>query len=56
MKAKPEQSMTRTAVFLRAEQQERLHALSEVTGAPIAELIRRAVDTYLEQRKNELKK
>ena len=28
---------------------------SKVTGAPVAELVRRAIDTYLEQRKAEIK-
>jgi predicted DNA-binding protein len=46
--------MVRTAVFLHAHQIERLHALSESTGAVVSELIRRAVDAYLEQRKAEV--
>jgi predicted DNA-binding protein len=48
-------AMKRTALFLKEKQLEQLQALSGKTGAPIAELIRRAVDVYLEQRKGELK-
>ena len=55
MKTKPD-TMARTALFLRTDQQERLQVLSDVTGAPIAELIRRAIDGYLEQRKAEIRK
>jgi hypothetical protein len=33
----------------------KLQTLSSVTGAPVAELIRRAIDAYLEQRKAEIK-
>lgn len=39
--------MKRTALFLKPEQLEKLAALSQKTGAPIAELIRRAIDAYL---------
>jgi len=47
--------MTRTALFLREEQLEKLLILSEKTGAPIAELVRRAIDKYLQERAKELK-
>ena len=47
--------MKRTALFLKEEQLEKLQALSDKTGAPIAELVRRAIDTYLTMRKKELK-
>lgn len=47
--------MKRTALFLKDEQLKKLQRLSEKTGAPVAELIRRAVDTYLKQRAKELK-
>jgi len=47
--------MKRTALFLKEQQLETLQALSEKTGAPVAELIRRAIDAYLESRKKELK-
>ena len=40
-------SMKRTALFLKAEQLKKLQALSEKTGAPVTELIRRAIDKYL---------
>ena len=47
--------MKRTALFLKEQQLEKLQTLSEKTGAPIAELIRRAIDAYLLSRKKELK-
>jgi predicted DNA-binding protein len=47
--------MKRTALFLKEQQLEKLQTLSEKTGAPVAELIRRAVDNYLAMRKKELK-
>lgn len=47
--------MKRTALFLKEAQLKKLRRLSEKTGAPIAELIRRAVDAYLKQRAKELK-
>lgn len=34
-------------VYLTHEQHERLQKLNEKTGAPVSELIRRAVDQYL---------
>ena len=43
--------MKRTALFLKEEQLEKLQRLSEKTGAPIAELVRRAIDVYLLSRK-----
>ena len=46
--------MTRTAMFLKPEQVEKLQKLSDLTGAPVAELIRRAIDAYLKQRAKEL--
>jgi predicted DNA-binding protein len=33
----------------------KLQTLSKVTGAPVAELVRRAIDAYLEQRRAEIK-
>jgi predicted DNA-binding protein len=48
-------AMKRTALFLKEQQLERLQALSEKTGAPVAELIRRAIDKYLQERAKELK-
>lgn len=48
-------TMQRTALFLKQEQIKKLLALSEKTGAPVAELIRRAIDKYLLERAKELK-
>ena len=42
-----------TRVYLKLEQAKRLAALSKETGAPIAELIRRAIDAYLKAKKGE---
>jgi predicted DNA-binding protein len=47
--------MRRTALFLKEEQIKKLLRLSEKTGAPVAELIRRAIDKYLLERAKELK-
>jgi hypothetical protein len=47
--------MRRTALFLKEDQLKKLSALSDKTGAPVAELIRRAVDKYLRERAKELK-
>jgi predicted DNA-binding protein len=47
--------MKRTALFLKEMQLKKLQKLSEKTGAPVAELIRRAIDSYLHSRKKELK-
>jgi predicted DNA-binding protein len=47
--------MKRTALFLKEEQIKKLLALSDKTGAPVAELVRRAIDKYLKQRAKELK-
>jgi predicted DNA-binding protein len=47
--------MRRTALFLKEQQLKKLQTLSQKTGAPIAELVRRAIDAYLLSRKNELK-
>jgi hypothetical protein len=40
-------TMTRINVFLPALQRQKLAERSEQTGAPVAELIRRAIDEYL---------
>ena len=40
---------------VRSGQMAKLQTLSKVTGAPVAELVRRAIDAYLEQRKAEIK-
>ena len=47
--------MKRTALFLKEDQLKKLLILSERTGAPVAELIRRAIDGYLQERAKELK-
>jgi predicted DNA-binding protein len=47
--------MKRTALFLKEQQLAKLQTLSEKTGAPIAELVRRAIDAYLLSRNKELK-
>jgi len=47
--------MKRTALFLEEEQLKKLVKLSEKTGTPVAELIRRAIDKYLKGRAKELK-
>jgi predicted DNA-binding protein len=41
----------RTTVWLPKELIERLHKLSRKTGAPMAELFRRAVEAYLKSQK-----
>jgi predicted DNA-binding protein len=46
--------MKRTALFLKAKQVTALRALSKATGVPVAELVRRAIDAYLELRKSEI--
>jgi predicted DNA-binding protein len=45
----------RTNIYLTPDQMKRLKLLNEKTGAPVAELVRRAVDEYLKQRAKELK-
>jgi predicted DNA-binding protein len=46
-------AMRRTAVLLREDQLERLNKLYEASGAVVAELIRRAIDAYLDSRSSE---
>ena len=48
-------TMKRTALFLKEAQLKKLRALSDQTGAPVAELIRRAIDKYLKEHARELK-
>jgi predicted DNA-binding protein len=45
----------RTNVYLSAQQKKALEKLSARTGAPVAELVRRAVDSYLKLRRKEIK-
>jgi hypothetical protein len=47
--------MRRTALFLKEQQLDKLQKLSEKTGAPVAELVRRAIDAYLLSRKKEIR-
>jgi predicted DNA-binding protein len=47
--------MKRTALFLKEEQIKSLKKLSDKTGARVAELVRRAIDKYLQERAKELK-
>jgi hypothetical protein len=42
-------------IYLSAIQKGILERLSAKTGAPVAELVRRAVDAYVKTRKRELK-
>jgi predicted DNA-binding protein len=46
--------MRRTALFLKEVQLKKLKVLSDRTGAPVAELIRRAIEKYLQERAKEL--
>jgi predicted DNA-binding protein len=39
----------RTNIFLTKTELKRLRALSNKTGAPVAELVRRAIDEYLDR-------
>jgi len=41
--------MKRTNIHLKDDQIKRLKALSAKTGAPLAELVRRAVEAYLKR-------
>jgi predicted DNA-binding protein len=43
-------SMKRTNVYLREDQLRRLGVASKKSGAPAAELIRRAIDAYLKKK------
>jgi len=45
----------RMNVYLSEKQKKVLGQLSDRTGAPVAELIRRAIDAYLDSRRKELK-
>lgn len=42
-------SATRTQVYLTKEQRQRIDALAEAEGMTMAEIIRRALDIYLER-------
>jgi predicted DNA-binding protein len=45
----------RTNIYLTEKQKKVLEELSDRTGAPVAELVRRAIDAYLASRRKELK-
>jgi predicted DNA-binding protein len=45
----------RMNIYLTNTQKKALEQLSANTGAPVAELVRRAIDSYLTARKKELK-
>jgi predicted DNA-binding protein len=45
----------RMNIYLTSKQKDVLEKLSDRTGAPVAELVRRAVDAYVKTRKKELK-
>lgn len=51
IKAKASKKHRKTMMYFRPDQWNALIALAEETGAPITELVRRAVDSYLEERK-----
>jgi hypothetical protein len=46
----------RTNIFLTRTELKKLRALSKKNGAPVAELVRRAVDEYLERFERKAKK
>jgi predicted DNA-binding protein len=41
----------RVSIYLSSKQKVDLEKLSEKTGAPLAELVRRAIDAYLKENK-----
>ena len=43
----PRESSTRACLTLKSRQLEALRCLSDVTGAPVAELVRRSLDAFL---------
>ena len=45
--------MIRTSICLDEDRRTKLFAESERTGAPVAELVRRAIDLYLEAHKDD---
>jgi len=48
-------SKIRMNIYLTAKQKDVLEKLSAKTGAPVAELVRRAVDAYMKTRKKEIR-
>ena len=56
MKRGPESAnMIKKTLFMAPEIWDQLQKLSDKTGAPVSELIRRAVQAYLKERAKELK-
>jgi hypothetical protein len=53
-KSKSESGMVRTALFFTKPQMAALVTLSSNSGVPVAELIRRAVDMYLDHRRADI--
>ena len=41
----------RVSIYLSSKQKEDLEKISDKTGAPVAELVRRAIDSYLKANK-----
>jgi predicted DNA-binding protein len=50
MKKKKSTPTPRIALYLRPDQVKSLTELHDETGAPVSELIRRAIDAYLKER------
>ena len=46
-------SMKKVCIYFDLQQIEALKELSEETGAPVAELVRRAIDQYLKKREKD---
>jgi Ribbon-helix-helix domain len=42
-------AMKRTTIYLETKQMKQLETIKEKTGVPVAEQIRRAIDTYLQK-------
>lgn len=51
LRAKDKNKTRKAIMYFRADQWNALITLAEETGAPITELVRRAVDMYLKERK-----
>ena len=47
-----DQKLKRISVFIKEDQRVRLGSLSDKTGAPQAELIRRAIEAYLDAKES----
>ena len=50
-----ERNKYRLNIYLDFDQKDDLEKLHEITGAPVSELVRRAVTAYLESRRKEIK-